>query len=109
MKNEFCLILSTAPDQGTARSIARALVDKQLVACVNILPAVESIYRWQGRVESASELLLLMKTTAATSREAIAELSRLHPYEVPEAIVLPITAGLTSYLSWIGAECDSLG
>ena len=109
MKNEFCLILSTAPDHGTARSIARALLDNHLVACVNILPGIESVYRWQGRIESANEVLLLLKTTEAASRKALDELARLHPYAVPEGIVLPISAGLPPYLSWLGAECDSLG
>ncbi len=109
MKNEFRLILSTAPDHATAKNIATALVTKRLVACVNLLPHIESIYQWQGKVESASEVLLVMKTTATHADAALAELRRLHPYEVPEGIVLPITAGLEAYLGWISTECDSLG
>lgn len=109
MKNEFRLILSTAPDADTAKNIATALVAKRLVACVNLLPHIESIYQWQGKIESAAEVLLLVKTTAANVEATLEELRRLHPYEVPEGIVVPITAGLPAYLAWLGTECDSLG
>jgi periplasmic divalent cation tolerance protein len=106
------LILSTAPDPATATRIAEALVQQRLAACVNIIPALTSIYRWQGAIESASELLLIIKTTTAQTEKALSVLRQLHPYEVPEGLVLPIDAGLPDYLAWIqhstAKECDSL-
>jgi periplasmic divalent cation tolerance protein len=106
------LILSTAPDQATATRIAETLVQRRLAACVNIIPALTSVYRWQGAIESASELLLLIKTTAAQTENTLAALKELHPYDVPEGLLLPIDGGLPDYLAWIqrstAEECDSL-
>lgn len=85
-----------------ARTIARALVDAKLAACVNILPsAVESIYRWKGTVESAKEFLLVIKTARKRFAAVESEVRRLHSYEVPEIIALPIASGSREYLSWI--------
>lgn len=104
MKNDYQIVLSTCPDAATARTIATALVERGLAACVNIVPGVESVYRWQGKVEQGSELLLLIKSRAdayATLEQAILE---LHPYELPEIVALPLAAGLPAYLGWIGAN-----
>jgi periplasmic divalent cation tolerance protein len=102
------IVLTTAGSEKEARKIARQLVERRLAACVNILPPVASIYRWQGNVEEAQEWLLVVKTTAAAFgqvREAIAE---LHSYDLPECICLPIEDGSPSYLEWI-AESVSAG
>ena len=81
--------------------IAKALVDQQLAACVNVVPGLTSVYRWQGQTESAQEVLLLIKTRQAVYPELEAALLTLHPYELPEIIAVPIEAGLPAYLSWI--------
>jgi periplasmic divalent cation tolerance protein len=85
-----------------ARKIGRAVVEKELAACANILTGVESIYRWKGKVEQAREALVVMKTSATRLRELEREVKRLHSYDVPEFIALPIVAGSKEYLKWIG-------
>jgi periplasmic divalent cation tolerance protein len=95
------IVLSTAGSEDEARKIARELVERRLAACVNIIPQIESIYRWQGNVESAQEWLLLIKTTAerfAAVRDAIRE---LHSYELPECIAIKVEDGSEEYLKWI--------
>jgi periplasmic divalent cation tolerance protein len=102
------IVLTTASSEEEARRIARHLVEGRIAACVNIVPQVTSIYRWQGRVEEAGEWLLIVKTTAAVFgrvRQAIAE---LHSYELPECICLTIEDGSPNYLQWI-AESVSAG
>jgi periplasmic divalent cation tolerance protein len=102
------IILTAAPSKEEARKIARHLVEHRLAACVNIVSHVESIYRWQGKIEEADEWLLIVKTTSAAFgqvREAIAE---LHSYELPECICLTIEDGSAAYLQWI-AESVSAG
>lgn len=101
---EPLLILTNCPDESVANAIALALVESGLAACVNILPRVESIYRWQGAVESASEIPLLIKSTAANYAALETTIRQRHPYEVPEIIALPITHGLPAYLNWVSAE-----
>lgn len=96
------LILSTAGSQEEALLIARALVEKRLAACVNIVGPIQSIYRWKETVEESQEVLLLIKTTATLFPELRDELKRLHSYEVPECIELTIDDGLPAYLEWIG-------
>jgi periplasmic divalent cation tolerance protein len=106
------IVLTTTGSEEEARTIARGLVNRRLAACVNIVPKVTSIYRWQGKVEEANEWLLVVKTTAAAFvqvREAIAE---LHSYDLPECITLTIEDGSPNYLRWIEeavspAESDS--
>lgn len=96
------IVLTTAGTKEEAHKIARALVERQLAACVNIVPHVESVYRWEGEVEQGQEWLLLIKTTAkafAQVREAIGE---LHSYELPECLCLAIEDGSAAYLGWIG-------
>jgi periplasmic divalent cation tolerance protein len=102
------IVLTTAGSEQEARKIAHSLVERRLAACVNIVPQVTSIYRWQGKIEEAQEWLLVVKTTAAAFgkvREAIAE---LHSYELPECVCLPIEDGSPNYLEWI-AESVSAG
>lgn len=98
------ILFSTCPDAASAEHIAHALVSERLAACVTQLPGARSTYRWQGRIEQGEEIQLLIKTTAAQLDAAIARLQALHPYELPEAIALPISGGLPSYLAWIDAE-----
>lgn len=86
---------------GEARKIGRGVVERKLAACANIVSGVESIYRWKGKVERAREVLVIMKTTAKRLPELEREVKRLHSYEVPEFIVLPLTAGSRDYLNWI--------
>ncbi len=95
------LVYCTCPDHDTALRIAQALVERQLAACVNLVPGLTSVYRWQGHTETASEVLLLIKTRQAVYPELEAALLALHPYELPEIIAVPIEAGLPAYLSWI--------
>ena len=98
------IALSTAPDAETAARIARALVQERLAACVNLVPGVRSIYRWQGAVEDAAEVLLVMKTRAERIDALAARLRTLHPYDLPELVVLPVSGGLAGYLDWVLAE-----
>ena len=99
------LVLSTAPDAATAQSLAATLVEERLAACVNIIPGVQSVYRWQGAVEHAAELILLIKTTQSSYAALETRLRQVHPYELPEILVLPDPAGLPAYLAWIAANC----
>ncbi|HEY2615372.1 MAG TPA: divalent-cation tolerance protein CutA [Chthoniobacterales bacterium] len=105
MSDETLLALSTFPDPDTARRIATELVTGKLAACANILPAVESIYRWEGKMESASETLVFFKTTAARYSAFQDKLKSLHPYDVPEIISVRLEDGLPEYLRWVGESC----
>ena len=98
------LVLTTAASIEEARSLGRTLVEEGLAACATLVPAVESIYRWQGKVESASETLLLLKTTVPhlTARES--RLLALHAYDTPEILVLPVDSGSEAYLGWMRAS-----
>lgn len=101
------LCLSTCPDDATARRIAEALVDQGLAACVNVLPGVHSVYRWQGRVEREDEVLLLAKTTPQAFAALRDGLVALHPYDLPEVVAVDITDGLPAYLAWIASQAGS--
>jgi periplasmic divalent cation tolerance protein len=96
------IVLSTAGSEEEARKIARALVERNLAACVNILPQITSIYRWQDEVEEAREWLLLVKTTEAAFAQVQQLITELHSYELPECITLAIENGSPGYLQWIG-------
>ena len=100
------VVLCTCPDREAATRIASALVEGRLAACVSITQPVTSVYRWQGLVESADEHLLLIKTAAAKYTEAEQAIVRLHPYQLPEIVALPIEGGLAGYLGWID-ECTT--
>ena len=95
------IVLNTCPDQETARHIATALVEQELAACVNIIPGVESVYRWHDKIESSSEYLLVIKSNIACYAELEQGLKTLHPYELPEIVAVPINTGLPAYLDWI--------
>ena len=98
---DVILLLSTFPDIGAARTAVRTLVEERLVACGNIMPGVESIYRWQGAVETSMEVMVIFKTTADSAEAAQARLRELHPYEVPEILRLPVDGGWPPYLDWV--------
>lgn len=97
----YQLVFSTCPEAKTAETIARALVEDRLAACVNILSPLQSIYRWQGSVETAQEVLLLIKIRAADYARVEARICELHPYELPEVIGVPLSNGLPGYLAWL--------
>lgn len=98
------VVLSTAGSSEEAERIAAALVDERLAACVNLVAPLTSIYRWQGKIERSSEVLLVIKTRQSLVTRLIARLTTLHSYDVPEAIALPITSGARDYLAWLMAE-----
>jgi periplasmic divalent cation tolerance protein len=100
---EPVVVLCTFPDLDQARQIGAALVERQVAACVNLLPGAESIYRWEGKVERAGEVVALIKTTRYAGLEAA--IRELHPYEVPEIVAVPVVAGLAAYLKWMGESC----
>lgn len=95
------VVLCTVPDEGSARRIAQALVAEGLAACVNVLPRLTSVYRWEGEVTSGEELLLIIKTREARYAALEARVKELHPYTVPEVIALPIRQGSKDYLDWL--------
>jgi len=101
---DVLLVLTTLPDQASADTLAAQLVGENLAACVNILTPCSSVYRWQGVVEMATEVPLLIKTTHARYPALEAALQAMHPYEVPELIALPVTHGLAAYLDWVAAS-----
>jgi periplasmic divalent cation tolerance protein len=103
---EFALMLTTIPADFDAAALASALVNERLAACVNVLPAMQSVYRWKGSVEQADERQLVIKTTTARIADLQRRLTSLHPYEVPEVLVLPITGGGDAYLNWVRESCE---
>ena len=100
------VVLCTFPDIDQARQIGAALVERQVAACVNLFPGVESIYRWEGKTERADEVLGIVKTTRYADLEAA--ILELHPYEVPEILALPVAAGSAAYLNWLGEAWPGL-
>jgi periplasmic divalent cation tolerance protein len=100
------LVLTTVADRAGAERLARSLVGERLAACVNLLPGVRSIYRWQGAVEESDEILLVIKTTAGAESAVSARVRELHPYDVPELITLDPTRVDPAYLAWLS---DSIG
>ena len=103
---KLCTVLSTAPDKDIARKIAEALVNKKLAACVNLIDGVESIYRWQGKVQNDKEYLMIIKTTERLVEQAYNVMLKLHPYDVPEWLVQGIDAGSEPYLDWIRSSTE---
>lgn len=104
---EVRFIYVTVPSMAVGETIARAVIDQRLAACVNLIPGVRSIYRWQGSVEAGDEVVALFKTTAAQVAEAMAAIVAHHPYETPVVAVLPIEAGSHGFLAWIAREIGS--
>jgi periplasmic divalent cation tolerance protein len=101
---EVLVVITNVPDRATAERIAESLVTGCVAACVNILAECASVYRWQGKLEHANEVPLLIKTTRAAYPQLEMELRRLHPHEVPEIIAIPVSAGLPEYLNWVVTE-----
>ena len=101
---EVCVVLTTFGSVDDAARVARALLEQRLVACVNLLPGVQSLYRWQGAIEEASEVLAVMKTRPERLEELEAAIGALHPYAVPELLALPVARGAPPYLQWVVAE-----
>ena len=95
------LIIATVPDQIHAVKITESLLQQRLAACVHTMPSGISRYRWQGKIETSAETMLMIKTSARRFRDVEAEIARIHPYEVSEIVALPIVAGLPGYLKWI--------
>ena len=98
------IVITHVPDREVALKIAHALIERKLAACVNILAECTSVYRWQGKLETAAEVPLLIKTRAAIYDDVEAAIKSLHPYELPEIVAVPIERGLPDYLEWINAE-----
>jgi periplasmic divalent cation tolerance protein len=100
------IVLSTLPNADKAAEVGRVLVEERLCACVNIVPAVRSIYRWQGAVQDDSEALAIIKTTRDRYEQVAQRIVQLHPYELPEVIALPLAAGHAPYLAWVGDSVE---
>ncbi|MEY2527593.1 MAG: periplasmic divalent cation tolerance protein [Verrucomicrobiota bacterium] len=105
MAGKVLLALSTFPDAATARRISNQLVEEKLAACANLLPPIESIYRWKEKIETGSEIMVLFKTSEDRQSAFQEKLRSLHPYEVPEIIFMPVVGGLPEYLRWVGESC----
>ena len=101
---DFIVILVTASSEEEAKKIAQSLVEKRLAACVNIIKDVQSVFRWKGKISDEKELLLIIKTRKKLYKNVEEEVKRLHSYEVPEVIALPIISGSKDYLYWIDSE-----
>jgi len=98
------LVITNLPDTYSAHALAGALVEERLAACVNILAPCRSVYRWQGKIENAEEVPVLIKTTAARYAALEAAIRARHPYELPEIIAVPVDRGLPDYLAWVDTE-----
>ena len=101
----FSIVLVTAPNLKTARVLTRAALSAKLIACANLIPKVESHYWWQGKIESGSEVLLILKTQKSRLRDLEALILSKHPYDTPEFLTLPPGAGSRKYLDWLTASC----
>jgi len=101
----YAVVFITASGKREAKVIARSLLTRKIAACVNIIGNVDSYFRWKGRIDSAREALLIVKTKKKLIPEVIRQVKSLHSYEVPEIISLPVTQGYAPYLSWIADEC----
>ena len=104
MAPAIVVVLVTCPGRDVAERIAKALLEARLAACVNITSELKSFFWWEGKVEEASEVLMFIKTRAELLDELIDKVKELHPYEVPEVIALPVTAGSSNYLAWVKEE-----
>jgi periplasmic divalent cation tolerance protein len=105
---QFRIVLVTAPDLKTARRLARAALGERLTACASLIPGLESHYWWRGKIESSSEVLVLFKTRASRVRKLEQLILDGHPYDTPEFVVLPLTAGTDRYLAWLERETKPL-
>lgn len=101
------VVFSTFPNPDVAAQIGRTLVDERLAACVNLVPSVRSIYRWQGQLCDETETMAIIKTTTERLTHLTARLTELHPYEVPEVISIPVTGGHEPYITWLTNETST--
>jgi periplasmic divalent cation tolerance protein len=101
MSTEHLLVLTTCPDSATATRIATVLLEEKLAACVNQVPGIQSLYRWEGRIEQDDEVLMLIKTTKSAYDQLEALIRERHPYELPEVIAVPLAQGSHAYLEWL--------
>lgn len=101
---EFVFIYTPLPDRAAAETMARALIRDRLAACVNIYPGVVSVYEWKGEIEVSDEVVAFIKTRRALAEEAVAAARKLHPYEVPAFLVIPIESGNADYLAWMRGQ-----
>lgn len=104
--SDYLVAVTTAPSAEAAAKLVRSLVERRIIACGTMFSGATSIYRWNGAVETAEEVVVLMKTTAGRWDELKRELPRLHPYEVPELLALPVAGGHEPYLDWLSAETN---
>lgn len=104
--SECVIVLCSVPDKNTGKIIARSLLEQKLCACVNITPEVDSMYRWQDKIEEALESMLFIKTTEECYKQVEQNIKSLHPYDNPEVIMLDIQDGISNYLSWIVDSVD---
>jgi len=109
MATDVRTVLLTAPDADVAERLGRALVEERLAACANIVPGVVSVFRWDGRVQREAEVLVIVKTTDQRVEDLRARVVELHPYQVPEVLVLPVLAGHAPYLEWVRGEVAARG
>jgi periplasmic divalent cation tolerance protein len=98
------LVFTTLPSADKAAELAKVLVEERLAACANLLPAIRSIYRWQGKLQDENEVLVLLKTRAEHLERLKLRILELHPYEVPEVLAVPVEAGYQPYLDWLAGE-----
>ena len=98
------VVLTTMPDEDAAGGLASVLVEERAIACANIVPGITSVYRWDGEVKRDPEVLVVMKTTAGRAESLQARIGVLHPYDVPEILVLPVSGGHAPYLEWVASE-----
>ena len=103
-QTKYLTLTTTVPTEETARSIAQALVDHRLAACVQISSPLKSVYRWEGKLELSTEYQLTVKTTVAAGDRAMSKICELHPYDVPEVLATPIVGGNADYLAWLETE-----
>lgn len=108
MPTTALLVFCACPDNDTAMEVANALVEKQLAACVSLLPEVLSVYPWKGKVESSEETILLIKTRKERYSDMEKAILAVHPYELPEIIAVPVERGLADYLSWVDACTEKI-
>jgi periplasmic divalent cation tolerance protein len=104
MSADVLLVITNLPDRASAERMAQALIDNRAAACINILAECISVYRWQGKVENATEVPLLIKTTQAAYPRLEQLIRELHPYELPEIVAVPVSTGLPGYLQWVTEE-----
>ena len=109
IQNEVILVLTNMPDETCARHLAETLVTQKLAACVNLLAACQSVYSWQGKLEHATEIPLLIKTSRSQYDALQTAIIKMHPYELPEIITINVDGGLPRYLQWVNAQLSAEG